>query len=139
MEFSQALRDPTTQINGFKVIHDLKGLSFKQMKYCTPNNLLLFYNGTVSCFPARYKEVHVINESSLMKIIWRMGKPMLSEKIRSRVRFHNNTEELFDYFPRGIMPAEYGGDIREADMKDWIRRANKEQEKFTLRGQPNNY
>ncbi|GBO45077.1 hypothetical protein AVEN_102499-1, partial [Araneus ventricosus] len=47
MEVIQALRDPMTQINGFKIIHDLEGMSFKQMKYCTPNNLLLFYNGTV--------------------------------------------------------------------------------------------
>ncbi|GBN59078.1 hypothetical protein AVEN_68990-1, partial [Araneus ventricosus] len=81
---SQALRDPMTQINGFKVIHDLKGLSFKQMKYFTPNNLLVFYNSTVNCFPARYKELHIISESSVMKIIWSIIKPILSEKIKGR-------------------------------------------------------
>ncbi|CAL1278024.1 unnamed protein product [Larinioides sclopetarius] len=139
MVVCQALRDPMTQINGFKVIYDLDGLSYKHWKYFTPHNLFLFYNGIVNCSPARYKEVYIINENILLKLIWRVIKPVMSEKIKSRIRFLSNPEELLDYFPRCIMSSEYGGDILEADIKDWIKRANKEQQKFTLRGQPNYY
>ncbi|CAL1278036.1 unnamed protein product [Larinioides sclopetarius] len=135
----QALRDPMTQINGFKIIHDLEGMSFKQLKYCTPSNMYLYYNSTVNCLPARYKEFHFISESYLFKIIWRILNPMMSEKIRNRVYLHNNKEELFHYFPRCIMPKVYGGDIQETSMEDWIKEANKEQKEFTLRGQPNYY
>ncbi|CAL1278028.1 unnamed protein product [Larinioides sclopetarius] len=139
MVLYQALRDPMTQINGFKVIYDLEGLSYKHLKHLTPHNVFLFYNGIVNCTPARYKEIYVINESAILKLIWRIIKPMMSEKIKSRVRFVRKLEELFDYFPRCIMPTEYGGDIPEADIKAWIKRAKKEHERFTLRGQPNHY
>ncbi|CAL1278033.1 unnamed protein product [Larinioides sclopetarius] len=64
---------------------------------------------------------------------------MMSQKIKSRIRFLRNSEELFDYFPPCILPTEYGGNIPEADIKDWIRRANREHENFKLRGQPNYY
>ncbi|KAF8778307.1 Alpha-tocopherol transfer protein-like [Argiope bruennichi] len=43
----QALRDPMNQINGFKVLYDLEGLSTRHIKYFTPQNMLLLYNGTV--------------------------------------------------------------------------------------------
>ncbi|CAL1278042.1 unnamed protein product [Larinioides sclopetarius] len=135
----QSLRDPMTQINGFKIIHDLEGMSFKQLKYCTPSNFSLLYNSAVICLPARYKEMHYISDSHLFKIIWNMIKPIMSEKIRNRVYFHSNKEELFHYFPRCIMPTVYGGDIQETAMEDWIKRANKEHTKCTLRGQPNYY
>ncbi|GBM87503.1 Alpha-tocopherol transfer protein-like [Araneus ventricosus] len=84
MLLGQALRDPMTQINGFKVIHDWTGVSLKITRYLTPHILLQFYNTTVNCFPARWKEIHIINQSYLMKIAWHISKPFLTDKIRNR-------------------------------------------------------
>ncbi|GFT41241.1 CRAL-TRIO domain-containing protein [Nephila pilipes] len=64
-------------------------------------------------------------------------KPLLSEKIRNRVYFHSSTEKLLDYFPRAILPSEYGGDLRENDMKDWLRKANVDHKQHGVTGQPN--
>ncbi|GFS54544.1 CRAL-TRIO domain-containing protein [Trichonephila inaurata madagascariensis] len=36
MLFIQALCDPMTQINGFKIIYDVDGTSWKHMRFCTP-------------------------------------------------------------------------------------------------------
>ncbi|GFR01187.1 retinaldehyde-binding protein 1 [Trichonephila clavata] len=117
--FIQILRDPMTQINGFKLIHDFKGTTLQHLKCCTPQNLYLFYHISMHCIPARYKEVHVINQSFLVKPCWVALKPVLTEKIKKRVHFHSDVEELFDYFPRSILPAEYGGDLNEKIEDDW--------------------
>ncbi|CAL1297571.1 unnamed protein product [Larinioides sclopetarius] len=139
MLIGQALRDPMTQIHGFKAIHDWNGVPWKLMKYITPQVVHQFYNTTVNCFPARWKEIHMINQSYIMKILWNMIKPFLSEKIRNRVYFHNGSKELFHYFPHCVLPSDYGGYLQVTDMKDWTKRANKDQQEFTLQGQPNYY
>lgn len=137
ISFVQMLRDPMTQINGFKFIHDFKGSTLQQLKLCTPQNLYLFYHAAIHCIPGRYKEVHIINQSFMVKPCWAILKPFLSQKIRNRVYFHSNLEKLFDYFPRSVLPVEYGGDLKESIEEDYIRRANKEHEKHGVEGQPN--
>ncbi|GBO42800.1 hypothetical protein AVEN_219392-1, partial [Araneus ventricosus] len=82
--FIQLLRDPMTQINGFKIIHDFKGTSVQHLKFCTPRNLHLLYHGAINCVPGRYKEIHFVNDSFVLKTLWTILKPFLSEKIRNR-------------------------------------------------------
>ncbi|GFY57487.1 alpha-tocopherol transfer protein-like [Trichonephila inaurata madagascariensis] len=126
--FTQILRDPMTQINGFKLIHDFKGTSIQHLKCCTPQNMYLFYNAAMHCIPGRYKEIHVINQSFMVKHCWAILKPFLSEKMRNRVYFHSNVEDLYDFFPRSILPVEWGGDLKESTEDDFARKANKENE-----------
>ncbi|GFV77137.1 alpha-tocopherol transfer protein-like [Trichonephila clavipes] len=135
--FIQILRDPMTQINGFKFIHDFKGTTIQHLKCCTPQNMYLFYHTAIHCIPGRYKEIHVINQSFVAKPCWAILKPFLSDKIRSRVLFHSNVEELYDYFPRSILPVELGGDLKENTEDDFARKANKENNNHGVTGQPN--
>ncbi|KAF8778835.1 alpha-tocopherol transfer protein-like [Argiope bruennichi] len=135
----QLLRDPVTQISGIKFIHDFKGASVQHLKYCSPRNLHLLYHGAINCLPGRYKAIHCVNESFVLKTIWALMKPFLSEKLKNRVVFHSNSEGLFDYFPRSMIPAEYGGTLLDNDIKDWIRMAYKCHEGYTVAGQPNFY
>ncbi|KAF8778436.1 retinaldehyde-binding protein 1-like [Argiope bruennichi] len=139
MTYCQLMRDPMTQINGFKVIHDFKDTKWEHYKYCTPRNLRFLFHATIDCFPARYKEIHFINESFVMRIVWSIIKRFLSAKIRSRVFLHSSTKELLEYFPRSLLPVEYGGDLQLNSMKEWSRKANKNQETNTIKGQPNFY
>ncbi|GBN89221.1 hypothetical protein AVEN_103312-1 [Araneus ventricosus] len=96
-------------------------------------------NGWKNCIPGRWKEIHVINESILMKAAWNILKHFLTQKIKDRVIIHSEPSDLFDYFPRSIIPTQYGGTLLDHDMEDWIRRANREQEKNSIQGQPNFY
>ncbi|CAL1275468.1 unnamed protein product [Larinioides sclopetarius] len=139
MTFCQMMRDPMTQINGFKVIHDFKDTTWWHYRYCTPSNLHFLFYATIDCIPARYKEIHFINESFVLRTIWTIIKRFLSAKIRSRVFFHHKVEELLDYFPRSVLPVEYGGDLQDASMKDWVRNANRDHQANTINGQPNFY
>ncbi|GFR03317.1 alpha-tocopherol transfer protein [Trichonephila clavata] len=137
--YLQLLRDPMTQINGFKFIYDFKGSNLQQLRTCTPQNLYLLYHKSLQCVPGRYKGFHIINQSIIVKPCWAMFRPWLSEKLRNRVYFHSNVEELLNYFPRSILPVEYGGDIKENIEEDWLRKANKEHENYGVTGQPNNF
>lgn len=136
----QMMRNPMTQINGLKAIHDFSGTtSWKYIKYCTPNNMhFLFYAG-IDCIPARYKEIHFVNESFVMRTLWAIIRGFLSEKIRNRVFFHSRVEELLDFFPPSVLPVEYGGELQDICMENWLKEANKEQETNTMKGQPNHY
>ncbi|KAF8778727.1 Alpha-tocopherol transfer protein-like [Argiope bruennichi] len=129
--FLQLLRDPMTQINGFKIIHDFKGTSL-HLKF-------LHSQSFANCVPGRYKEIHLVNESFVMKTLWAIVKPFLSEKIRNRVIFHSKPEGLLHYFPRSVLPAEYGGTLLNNDTEDWIKIANKYHKEYTVEGQPNFY
>ncbi|GFQ94045.1 clavesin-1, partial [Trichonephila clavata] len=44
--FLQSLREPMTQINGFKIILDVKSNPLRHLKYCTPHNIYLIYHGS---------------------------------------------------------------------------------------------
>ncbi|GFU43624.1 alpha-tocopherol transfer protein-like, partial [Nephila pilipes] len=47
MLFIQILRDPMTQINGFKFIHDFQGTTLLHLRQCTSSNLYLFYHAAI--------------------------------------------------------------------------------------------
>ncbi|PRD20321.1 UNVERIFIED_CONTAM: Alpha-tocopherol transfer protein-like [Trichonephila clavipes] len=83
--YLQILRDPMTQINGFKFIYDFKGTSLQHLKTCTPHNIYSLYHKSIHCIPGRYKACHVVNQSVVVKPCWMILKQFLSEKLRNRV------------------------------------------------------
>ncbi|CAL1275454.1 unnamed protein product [Larinioides sclopetarius] len=135
----QLYRDPMVQIHGFKVIYDFKDTDVRHLRYATFQNLWLLYHVPANCLPAREKGVHLINQTVLPKALWTIIKPLLSEKLKSRVHFHSNPEELLYYFPRSMLPVEYGGELSDVDCTELIRNLNKEQQKNTVKEQPNFY
>ncbi|XP_055944749.1 retinaldehyde-binding protein 1-like isoform X1 [Argiope bruennichi] len=132
----QSLQEPMTQINGFKVIIDAKSNPMKHLRYITPSNLYLLYHGTQECVPARYKDIHLVNESLTLKAAWFLVKPFLSDKIKKRVHFHSSNEDLLKFFPKSILPTEFGGELQNYDMYDWLRKATEPAKLEVLGGRP---
>ncbi|CAL1299075.1 unnamed protein product, partial [Larinioides sclopetarius] len=62
--FLQLLRDPLAQITGLKSIHDVQGMTTRHLRYGTPQNICLLYHSLINCFPGRYNDVHIINQST---------------------------------------------------------------------------
>ncbi|XP_055943730.1 alpha-tocopherol transfer protein-like [Argiope bruennichi] len=139
MALNVVLHDPVTQINGVKVIHDFQGISFKHVRYLTPHNIHLLYHGAMNCFPLRCKAVHSVHDSALIRIGWSIMMALLTQKMRSRIFFHSSGEELLNFFPRSVLPTQFGGSIRDEDLPDWARRVNKDIKKYTILGQSNYY
>ncbi|KAF8778722.1 alpha-tocopherol transfer protein-like [Argiope bruennichi] len=119
----QSLREPMTQINGFKAILDVKSNPFRHLRHCTPNNIWLIYHGSQECVPGRYKEVHIVNTSATFKAAWFIIKSFMSDKLKKRIIFHNNSKTLINYFPKEILPTQYGGELEKYDMTSWLRKA----------------
>ncbi|KAL0132813.1 hypothetical protein PUN28_000494 [Cardiocondyla obscurior] len=76
----------------------------------TPAVVKKFLVCAMEAYPVKLKEVHVINISPLVDTILNFVKPFLKEKIRNRIFMHSDIKTLYDYVPREILPAEYGGD-----------------------------
>ncbi|KYN35701.1 Alpha-tocopherol transfer protein-like protein [Trachymyrmex septentrionalis] len=76
----------------------------------TPPVVKKFLICAMEAYPVKLKEVHVINISPLVDTILNFVKPFLKEKIRNRIFMHSDIKTLYDYIPREILPAEYGGD-----------------------------
>ncbi|GBN67428.1 hypothetical protein AVEN_106647-1 [Araneus ventricosus] len=64
---------------------------------------------------------------------------MLKENNFLIVVFHSSPQGLFDYFPRSVLPTEYGGTLQDNATEDWMKTANKFHEEYTIEGQPNFY
>ncbi|GFT26820.1 alpha-tocopherol transfer protein [Trichonephila clavipes] len=139
MLFIQALCDPMTQINGFKIIYDFDGTSWKHMRFCTPRLAHFQYHFALECIPIRYKEVHLVNDSLILSAFWTLIKNFLSAKVKSRILFHSNGETLLNHFPRSVLPAKYGGDLTDWFQEDLVKRLNKEYGSCPLGGQNNFY
>ncbi|CAL1299078.1 unnamed protein product [Larinioides sclopetarius] len=138
--FLQLLRDPMAQITGLKSIHDTQGISTRHLKYGTLQNIFLSYHALINCFPGRYNDVHIIHLSAITKIVWKIVKPILSEKMTSRIHFHSKSEELLKFFPSSIIPTKFGGKLQDSiDMSEFLRNARKERERYTIEGRPNLY
>ncbi|GIY21479.1 hypothetical protein CDAR_184602 [Caerostris darwini] len=96
---SESLRNPMTQINGFKVIFDLKSNPLRHLKHFTPENVYLLYHGT-------------------------------------QVIFHNTTETLLNHFPKAVLPKQYGGDLQNYNMAEWVKKAMAPEKLAALGGRP---
>lgn len=119
----QAIDDPATQITGFKVIVDFKGFSFRHLRHITPSYLYLCATTLQNSFPGRFRAVHIVNENFLFKYIWNVLKTLLIEKIKNRFLFHgSNVNALKEYFPRTLLPSEYGGNLGPFDNREWAEK-----------------
>lgn len=105
------IEDEATQVCGVRIFLDVKGASFKQIRCVTPRFLTLFSRALRNCLAARFKGIHIYNESVIFQYLWSLFRVFLSEKIKKRVHFHgDNQKHLHKFIPKLILPAEYGGD-----------------------------
>lgn len=77
--------EPETQIRGVVVIMNFDGLGMKQVRALSPSfskRLLTFIQYAM---PLRMKEVHIINQPFLFKMVWALFKPFIESKLNSRV------------------------------------------------------
>ncbi|GIY67685.1 hypothetical protein CEXT_279221 [Caerostris extrusa] len=132
----QSLREPMTQINGFKIIFDLKSNPLKHLKYCTPENIYLIYHGSQDCIAGRYKEFHAVNLSVTFKAVWFLIKPFLTDKIKKASFFTQHSRSSLEPFPKAVLPKQYGGDLENYDMSSWLKKAMAPEKLAALGGRP---
>lgn len=106
-----ALKDPEVQLNGFMFLINLIGMEWRYLKVFTPSAVRALISTAQDGYPARFKGAHIVNQSSVWNIIWSIGKPFLSYKIRDRVHLHGeDMSSLHQYIHPSVLPQELGGD-----------------------------
>ncbi|CAL1273841.1 unnamed protein product, partial [Larinioides sclopetarius] len=67
--FYHSIRDPLTQINGYKLIFDVSSSGLKHLRFCTPSNLYLLYNGTQPRMSSFIPVIGTMLDCGLMRIL----------------------------------------------------------------------
>lgn len=115
--------EPATQINGAVVVMDFDGLSLKQVKALSPSFSKLLLTFIQEALPLRLKEVHIIKQPFIFKMVWALFTPFIKEKLNKRMFFHGGDMKKFhQYISPDVLPKNYGGSLPEIDYsgKDWF-------------------
>ncbi|XP_054282937.1 clavesin-1-like [Macrosteles quadrilineatus] len=117
-----AILEPETQVRGVVVILDFENLGMKQIAAMSPSfsyNLLTFIQ---EAMPLRLKEVHIVKEPFLFKVVWKLFKPLVKEKLRNRLYMHGSKmASLHKHLEPKCLPENYGGTLPMIDYSsaDW--------------------
>uniref|UniRef100_T1HUL4 CRAL-TRIO domain-containing protein n=3 Tax=Rhodnius TaxID=13248 RepID=T1HUL4_RHOPR len=113
-----ALDDPDTWTNGLVYIFDMQGLSWKYLRYFTPQNCKIG-SSKAEGIPVRKVEYHIINSGLILNSLVTIIFPFLSSSTKQNVHFHkNNWPSLHKYVTPDILPQEYGGKLTTLDYAD---------------------
>ncbi|CAL7944007.1 unnamed protein product [Xylocopa violacea] len=128
-----AMLEPETQICGVVVIMDFEGLAMKQAMGFTPSFSMRLLSFIQDAMPLRLKEAHVVKQPFLFNMVWKMFKPFVKEKLKSRMFFHGNKmASLHNHIPPTHLPKNYDGDLPEIDYTsaDWYPTLIKQEDKI---------
>lgn len=110
------------QVRGVVVLMDFDGLSMKQVRGLSPSFSRRLITFIQDAMPLRLKEVHIVKQPFIFKMVWALFKPFIREKLNKRMHFHgSDMTSLHKFLDPDFLPAEYGGNKPAMDYggKDW--------------------
>lgn len=128
-----AMLEPETQICGAIVIFDMDGLSLSQTTKFTPSFAKRIVDFLQDSIPVRVKNIHIVNQPYVFKMVFALFKPFLREKLRNRIIFHGtDRKSLHQHISPKCLPEVYGGtsDLPRIDGKDWLELLEKCDKEF---------
>ncbi|XP_063695767.1 alpha-tocopherol transfer protein-like [Culicoides brevitarsis] len=117
-------------------IFDAKGFSLKHMTKAIRafSVLRVYMNFTQNAFPVRLKQIHVVNVSPFVDKILSFIKPLMKKEVTNSLKFHlPNSETIFEYIPKDMLPVEYGGEGPSMDelKKDIVKQIESKRDYLT--------
>lgn len=79
--------EPETQVRGAVVVMDFDGLSMSQVKALSPSFSKLLLTFIQDGMPIRLKEIHIVKQPFIFKMVWSLFKPFIREKLNKRVSY----------------------------------------------------
>ncbi|PZC81180.1 alpha-tocopherol transfer protein isoform X1 [Helicoverpa armigera] len=107
-----AMLEPETQICGAVVIFDMDGLSMQHVLQFTPSFANRIVDWLQEAIPLRIKGLYIINQPFIFEMVFKLFKPFLKEKLRSRIVFMGSDKKmLHEYISPKCLPDQYGGTL----------------------------
>ncbi|RZB41008.1 alpha-tocopherol transfer protein-like [Asbolus verrucosus] len=114
-------------------IFDMEKYSLRHLTKVTLPILKKYMLYTQEAHPIKLKQIHVINIPSFLDRCLALLKPFMKSEVASMIHFHlPNSETLYDYISKDVLPVEYGGNVgRLSEMKnEWIQKVNGKRDYF---------
>jgi len=109
-----SIQEPLTQVAGNIFIFDMDGMTLQHTWQFTPLYAKQMLDWLQDCVPTRVKNLHIVNQPYVFKVVFALFKPILREKLKSRVEFHgNDMNSLHRFISPECLPPVYGGSNEE--------------------------
>lgn len=91
-------------------IFDMSNTSLRQVTKVVLSTVRLFMKYNQEAHPVTVRQVHIVNCNSMLNLVLSIIKPMLKAEVAAYIHTHlPNSDTLFEFIPREVVPEEYGG------------------------------
>ncbi|XP_072160313.1 clavesin-1-like [Bemisia tabaci] len=108
--------DPENQVRGYTYVNDDSGLSMSHVTLWSLNDLRSIIRCIQNSTPMRHKATHFFNVPNFANKVFDFVVSLMNEKLKNRVTFHSNVDDMKRVIDPKILPREYGGEIPTADL-----------------------
>ncbi|KAI8432815.1 hypothetical protein MSG28_013759 [Choristoneura fumiferana] len=116
------LDEPRSQLLGYTHVNDEAGMQMPHVSLWSFTDVRTMLNCIQNSTPMRHKCTHFVNVPHYGAKFFEFAVSLLSDKLKDRVMFHRNTEELNKHVDPAILPKEYGGTVPLRDMIEELKR-----------------
>lgn len=102
-------------------IFDMTNFTLKHLTKVNLQVLKKYMVYTQEAHPIKLKEIHLLNVPSFLDRCMQIVKPFMKSEVGKMVHTHlPNSNTLYDYVPKDLLPQEYdGGAGKIPDIKKW--------------------
>lgn len=105
-------------------VFDMTNVSLRHLTRVVFSTMRLFMKYSQEAHPVYVHQIHIVNCSSLINRVMSIIRPFLKTEVAERIQTHlPNSDTLYKFIPKDILPKEYGGsggaidDLREFWME----------------------
>lgn len=102
--------EPNSGWNGEIPVFDMAGFGLKHVACVVLSVLRIYMKYTQEAHPVRLRQIHVINCSPYLDRIMTIVRPFMKKEVSRMLHFHKpDSDTLYKFIPKDLLPAEYGG------------------------------
>ncbi|XP_077992747.1 alpha-tocopherol transfer protein-like [Glandiceps talaboti] len=131
MMFDKLLEDEEIQVHGIASVGDYEYLTLKLITKLTPD-AKKHTDLIMNSLPLRMKAFHYIRQPEIFETMMAIFKPLLNEKLLSRMHLHGKDfGTLHNHVPSSMLPTDFGGQLTDNNSaKEFFDELVKEDVKF---------
>jgi len=115
-------KDEETQVHGVQFIIDFANTVWKHYTVFTPSVAKVCFSIIQDVVPLRMRRLDYVHEPSFFDTFFVLIKPVMSQKMVSRLHLHGNkVEGLYDVLDPEQLPSDIGGKQPPNNDKEWMQ------------------